>query len=116
MYRVLSTLSIGKAGALGPGTFTDLAWLKKKDRERLVALDKVSVVQPPPLRILPGWTRRADRFEPLGIVSVTDFLETDTKELAVRSGETGRKYKEATIAKWKREAKEWLTVTPQSGG
>ena len=111
MYRVLAALGVGKAGILHPGTFTSLAWLNPSQQSRLVELGKVSVVQPPPLAILPGWSRRAQRFEPLGITNVVQFLEANSGDLAIEL-----KYKEATIEKWKRDARKWLVVTPQSGG
>ena len=111
MYRVLAKLHVGKGRVLGKRSFTDLGWLNAKQQDLLVSLGKVSVVQPPPLAILPGWKRRAQRFSPLGITNVVEFLEADSKELA-----TKLKYKETTIAKWKRDAKKWLVITPQSGG
>jgi hypothetical protein len=116
MYRVLGTLHAGKGRLLAAGSFSDLAWLNEEQQERLLELGKVSVVKPPPLAILPGWKRRAERFAASGIVTIVDFLEADEKELVEQLAKTGRPYKEATIRRWKRDAKDWLIVKPQTGG
>jgi len=115
MYRILSALGKGSR-VLAAGSFSDLAWLSEKQRDRLMELGKIGTVRPPPLAILPGWKRRAERFAVQGIITVVDFLEANTKELVEQSAKTGRPYKESTIERWKKDAKEWLIIRPRVGG
>ena len=111
LYRVLRTLSRGEGKYIWHGSLTRLEWLGEDGVERLLAIDAISVVQPPPLSVLPGWKRRSALLAKMDIIDVAQFLLTDTDAIAPRVGR-----KDAAIEGWKREVEGWLQADPPSGG
>ena len=74
--------------------------------EILVQKRALAPVHTPPLSELPGWGRRSKVIGPLGIITVSQFLDADDEQVARLF-----KYKASTIQKWKREAQEWITAS-----
>lgn len=110
-WRVLSPLDRGKGRIVHPGSTSRLAWLSEEDQKRLEHFGAVSMVAPPPLRILPGWVTRAERLEKHGIVDVVQFLEADNallQDILVRK-------REETIIAYKTELEKSLTARPREG-
>jgi len=114
MYRVLHKLSIGKGRVLHPGSFNRLEWLNEQGIERLTTKGAVSRVNPPPLAVLPGWSRRAEKAREVSggkILDAEQFLEADDATLAEWMA-----VKATTVARWKSEIVKWLTADPQRPG
>ena len=73
LYRVLRDLSTGHV-------FGDVVRgdrFKPKVLEILLAANALCPVTGPPLRLLRGWTRRAELLAPLGIETATEFMDAD---------------------------------------
>lgn len=94
-----------------PGTLTRLQWLNEEQVELLKDGGAIGEVQPPPLKVLPGWKRRAALLKKQGIVDAAQFLEASSEEMA-----TALKMKEVTVERWKREITNWLTAPSPTGG
>lgn len=70
MYRVLRPLSNGaKIGDIVSG--------KGLAIDALLKARAISLVQAPPLEILPDWTERAEKLRDYGIETIVDFVEAD---------------------------------------
>jgi hypothetical protein len=114
MYRVLHRLNVGKGRILHPGSFNRLEWLNERGVERLTAKGAISRVNPPPLAVLPGWSRRAEKITEVAggeITNAEQFLEADDEKLA-----EWMKVKPAVIKRWKGEIMKWLTTDPARPG
>ena len=110
LYRVLSNLTRGQEELIKAGTVETLAWLKQKHIAVLVERGAVSEVHAPPLEVLPGWTVRAEKLAPYGIIDVGRFLETPAAQLA-----EWMEVKVETIELWRRELLEWLKAPQERG-
>jgi hypothetical protein len=108
LYRVLKDLSTGhKRGDVVEGS-------QFKMLDLLVAKNALAPISTPPLAELPGWTKRLEKMQELGIVTVQDLLDADSEAVARVFG-----YKStAGIERWKKEATEWLkpVTVKQLGG
>lgn len=114
MYRVLRRLSVGKGRILHPGSFNRLEWLGEQGLAILTEKGSISRIQPPPLAVLPGWSRRAEKITEVTGGEITDaeqFLEADDKKLSDLMG-----VKPATVGRWKDEIVKWLTTDPARPG
>lgn len=109
IYRVLKLLSTGHE----PGQLVDGERFKPNVLAALLRVQAVSEVRGPPLTQLPGWLRRAERLEAVGIETVTDFLKADPDRLKRIFGHK----KLSTITRWRNEARRWITVdkAPKAG-
>jgi hypothetical protein len=85
-------------------TMTRLDWLNPAQRDRLVQVRAVREVQSPPLAELAGWVTRAGKLDAIGIVTLEQFIDGETKEIAKCLGQ-----KAATVEKWKEELSAWFT-------
>lgn len=65
-------------------------------------------VSTPPLVELPDWDERAQILAQVGVVTVSDLVVTEEKELSKLL-----KRPTKTIKDWKREVLEWLNPEPQ---
>ena len=102
IYRVLKPLSTGHQ----PGDLVDGNSFKSLDV--LVAVKALAPVSTPPLSELPGWIKRAERLNAVGIITVQDLLDTKSSAIAEIFG-----YKStAGIDRWKEEVREWLMPKP----
>jgi len=72
----------------------------------LVQRGALAPVHTPPLSELPGWATRSRKLETIGIITVSDFLDSDDLNISQLF-----KYKVTTIQKWKREARDWITAS-----
>ena len=112
LYRILDRpLNAGKHGLLGAGSLTQLEWLDERQLGKLLELEIVSEVAPPPLKILPKWKQRAKRLATAGIVDAVQLLLADSAEVAERVG-----LKAEMIDRYKDSVREWLTVKPTHPG
>jgi len=94
LYRVLKPLSTGhKIGDVAPASE-----FRVEAIPRLLEVRALAELHAPPLRALPGWTRRAERLARLDIELADEFLECDEEVVA-----TELKYKVKTIERWKAE-------------
>ena len=111
LYRAIQHLDSTnppiRRGDIFPG-----ARLKPAAIPILIEREAISAVSAPPLSILPGWKRRAEKLEAKGIIGLDDFIEGDSAELAkiFRNTET------ETIDTWKREALDLLRTPEKSTG
>ena len=72
--------------------------------EALLANNIITRASTPPLSEVPGWEKRAEKLEVVGIVTIENLLETEPKEIAKLLG-----YKRHShIAKWQDNAREWI--------
>ncbi len=109
LYRVTFPIAYGDE-VIKAGSLHRLEKCTPETLERLIQRGTIAEVQPPPLFALPGWTRRADKFEDVGITDAMQFLGVD----AVQAAELMR-VKPATVERWKREVLGWLQA-PESRG
>ena len=106
MYRVARRLHVGGDKFLEVGQMASLDWLNQQQRDHLEDCGAISEVHAPPLSALPKWGKRAERLKPLGIITATDLLESDSAKVAEAVG-----VQPATIDRWKDLVKDkWLVV------
>lgn len=110
LYRVHTLLTYGSK-FIYRDTMMAFPRLSQVAIDSLVLNKAISLVAPPPLASLPGWSRRANRLIDLGISNVAQLLGTNNEALAAHL-----KVKAETIGKWKSEARKWLTATPHTSG
>jgi len=103
-YRALDDL------IFAPGDVTPRGELVRAEKFKdeatiaiLVSKRRISPVATPPLAVLPGWERRAEKLAQADIRNVEDFFETDVKEIAEHMGVTAR-----TVERWKTSLVNWL--------
>jgi len=85
MYRILRRIDCGDRGVLEQGTLSRLEWMKEHHLAKLMEVEAISEISPPPLKVLPGMSRKAKQYAREGIESASDLLEADTDELAERT-------------------------------
>lgn len=108
MYRIHKNLAVGEK-VIPRGSLTPLG-LSSDKIDKLIEVGAISRVQSPPLAVLPGWSTRANRLEPLGILDVEQFLDADPAVIAKHL-----KVKPATVQQWREDMVEWITAKPASG-
>ena len=112
MYRILHKLDVGKDRVLHPGSFNRLEWLDDAGLARLEQKGAISRVNPPPLAVLPGWSRRAKKAQEVaGVENAEQLLEADNQTLAEKM-----EVQPDTVARWKDEIVGWLTAEPAPSG
>lgn len=111
MYRILRRIDCGKRGVLEAGTLSTLDWVKEKHLDSLKAVDAISVVSAPPLKVLPGMRRKAKKYGKVGIEDASDLLKSDTKEVAKILG-----VDEEVIDGDKGRVQSYLTADKPEGG
>jgi len=109
LYRALVRLWTGKGYIEKGEIFLDSA-MGTVIINRLLELGRISVAHTPPLRELPGWSRRASVLAQHDILTVEDFFSYDDKFIADIFD-----YKEATIARWRKEVLYYLTPQIKGG-
>lgn len=110
LYRALANLGKGKRIIYRNSTFF-ADELSPEAVDALLKKSKIAEVGAPPLRVLPGFERRAVRLQKLGIEHVDEFLEASNEELG-----DALSVKPTTVARWKNEARSWMEVPkPQDG-
>ena len=85
--------------------------MKSRVIEALLANNIIVQASTPPLSELPGWEKRAEKLETVGIITIQNLLDTEPAEIAILLG-----YKRHShIAKWQDNAREWIagTVKPK---
>jgi hypothetical protein len=111
LYRALQHLD-GTNPQIRRGEIFPGSRLKSAAIPILVEREAISEVSAPPLTILPGWTRRAEKLAAKGIITLDQFIETDSSEIA-------KVFKAATadtIDTWKREALALLRTPEKTTG
>lgn len=106
-YRALANLTAGSKQILRGDIFSGS--LLRPDVIAALEGRYVSRITAPPLAELPGWTRRAERLQPAGIVDIEQFLE------AADSGELSSLFAPEQIKRWRGELLSWL-APPRKGG
>jgi len=101
VYRILKR--VDKGGSVGGLCRFD--WLSPEQRQRLMDLGVISRMQAPPLKELPGWKRRAQRFAALGIDTVEQAIEADPAEIARHM-----RVKASTVEGWQADLAEAMTI------
>lgn len=110
LFRAL--LNLDKGGkTIYAGSFTRLEWQTPQQQQVMIDVGAVAEVSAPPLEALPGWSTRAVKLAPLGIVDVVQFLEADPDEIA----RTLRR-KTEVIAGYRQELYRWLTADAPAAG
>jgi len=84
LYRVLRNLSTGHV--LGDVVSADR--FRPDAIKALLEANAICKIEGPPLRVLEGWTRRAELLEVIGIVSATQFLYADDDVIREAWGHT----------------------------
>lgn len=100
-YRVKIPLAKGQK-IIGIGSLTGLAWMDEVGIQRLIKTGAVRVVLSPPLSELAGWKTRAKRLEPVGVVTMADFLTVDAADLA-----RVLRAKRETVIGWQDQLRDW---------
>lgn len=105
LYRVLRPLPNAPRG-----TISDLTHIRPDALAKLQELGMIAPVSSPPLSILKGWSVRGKKFEKEGVMTVAQFLETDSAVLARIAGRSVE-----VIEQWKGQLREVLTSKPGRG-
>lgn len=95
IYRVLRNLDTGHK----PGDFVKDRRFNKKTVKILIRVGALAPVSAPPLRVLSGWSLRADRLGDAGIDAIK-FLEMGNDEIAEKIDANPR-----AVAKWRADLK-----------
>lgn len=82
LYRVLETLSFDSGRVVERGVVSSLKGTSPQTIAALLRRGRISEVQAPPLRVLPGWEERAEVLEPLGIETVNQLVDANLDEVA----------------------------------
>ena len=117
LYRIHRKLDVGSEvlpahslasvnGELGDTTFVPGIRLKPKSVEALERKGAISRMGAPPLEVVAGWTKRAEKLSAISVTTVEDFVETPTAQLAAFL-----KVRDTTIEMWKNELLSWLVVS-----
>jgi hypothetical protein len=104
IYRVLRNLDTGHK----PGDFVKGSRFKKGVLGILLHRGILAPVSAPPLRVLPGWSLRAERLGEVGIDAIK-FMEMDDDEIAEKIDANPR-----AIAKWRADLKSQLSLGSSS--
>lgn len=106
LYRVLERIRMDSGRFFEMGSVSAMTGVRPRVMRLLLEKNRIAEVQSPPLKILPGWEKRAELLEPLGIVDVGDLVVADleqvAKELGVPIGGLQRAANEARL---------WVQVT-----
>jgi hypothetical protein len=81
MYRVLVNLSKDDR-IIYKGSIITGRGFQQETIERLIDLGKIARVSSPPLNELNGWKSRAKKLAMAGIITIDQFIEVDSGELA----------------------------------
>lgn len=102
LYRVTFPIAY-KNDVIAVGDLHRLEKVPREGIEKLKLRGTIIPVQPPPLAVLPGWTRRAGRLGKAGIHDAVQLLGVDTDQAAEYM-----RVKPRTVTRWKREVLCWL--------
>ena len=105
MYRTQILMKKGQR-FIERGDLTDLGWLDEAGKQRLIDIGAVRLVMSPPLAELAGWQTRAKKLNPLGILTIADFLFVPAADLA-----PALRVKEKTVLGWQDQLREWSKMT-----
>lgn len=50
--------------------------------DKLLAMEAISVISTPPLKFMPLWDMRAEKLEPLGVITGLELLNSNSEDLA----------------------------------
>lgn len=107
LYRVTFPIAYGRQ-VIKAGSLHRLEKVPRKNIEKLKARGTVSQVVAPPLRVLPGWSRRAVKLERAKVIDAAQFLGADVNQTAEYM-----RVKPETVERWKRDVLGWLTAPEQ---
>ena len=82
LYRTLERLSGGDGTVYEMDIVSPLRGIKPKVIAILLEKRRITEVQAPPLRILPGWKKKAEALEVLGIEDVSQLVTADFDKVA----------------------------------
>ena len=109
LYRVRKDIAYGKV-IVRRGSLHRLNKVPADGLKKLKERGTISEVMPPPLAVLPGWTRRATRLEEAGIANAVQFLGADVDRAAAFM-----RVKPSTVEKWRREVLCMLGAPGENG-
>jgi len=104
IYRVCKRLSTGQV----PGDVVDGEAFRDGVVPVLLARGALKVLEGPPLTELPGWVLRAEALAEFGVMTATDFLETDDELVRDVFGYRSTR----AVERWKGEVRRWLMPGP----
>ncbi len=104
LFRAVQALAWGRR-TVARGTVFRGDRLRPEAIVRLLAAGAIAEVSCPPLAVVPGWSRRAARLEPLGLGTVEAVLDANPAAL----GEVFR-VRSPTAERWQRQLEEYMSV------
>lgn len=104
LYRALSNLDAGKTKIRKGQVFPQYV-LTGPVLDKLTRLGRISRVSTPPLSVLPGWSKRAEKLARIGVETAEQFVLADDADLkkAMRASPERVKY-------WKEEILDFLSA------
>ena len=105
LYRVIETVTMDKGPRFVMGSVSTLKGVSSGTIKALIKKQRIAEVQSPPLKILPGWEKRAELLEPLGITDVGQLVVADIKKVAKKLGVSVKGLQRAV-----EEARQWVEV------
>lgn len=105
LYRTLERLSFDSGRVVEMDVVDSLKGVSQHVITALLQLRRISEVQAPPLRVLPGWEERAAILEPLGIEDVSQLVTADLDEVAKKLGVPVEGLRRAAL-----DARQWLMI------
>lgn len=86
LYRVLRRLTTRENKTIEPNTVSDLSQVSAHSIQVLLAQGAVSELHAPPVRVIPGLEKLADRLEEEGYENLSSLLSERYSELVSRFG------------------------------
>lgn len=105
LYRIVETTKMDNGQRFVMGSVSTLKGVSSGTIRALIKRQRIAEVQPPPLKILPGWEERAKLLEPLGIVDVGHLVTADIEQVAKKLGVSVKGLQRAV-----EEARQWVDV------
>lgn len=105
LYRIVETTKMDNGQRFVMGSITTLKGVSSGTIRALIKKQRIAEVQPPPLKILPGWKERAKLLETLGVVDVGQLVAANPEQVAKKLGVSAKGLRRAV-----EEARQWVEV------
>lgn len=106
LYRILDDLVFSDRTRYEKGQVLALREVKKEVLDALLVSGAVSEAHTPPLNVLPGWQKKAEVLEAVGVTTISDLVEADAEGLSEKLDIT-----EEALQRVVEDASRWLDIS-----